>query len=228
MYRHVFKNIVVAICLLSVSRVSAQEEFFKRLVVKTALVEREGWKLSGALDWQHIYDEIGWRRIGVDVFVERELKSFWNVGLGLANYYRFDREIDNLYELRPYVLTEFEAELSEIWSLSQEYRLEWRNFYHSEGGGDLHYLRHRLKSQIKYHIETSFLNLQTIAFAAEWYLLRNFIDRERFPNSRELTLKFTSKIGSNQLAYGYRLEKFLINDNTETRRGHTFLVEFKF
>ncbi|WP_143955150.1 hypothetical protein [Robertkochia solimangrovi] len=206
----------------------AQEELFGEFELKKNFHQSEKWTHTGVLNYKHIYNSIGWRRFAIYAFTHRKLNEMWILTGGLSVYYRFDREIENFIEVKPWIGIRMHVPITEDLVLLEHLRLEWRNFLLGE---HQNYFRTRFLVHLKYTFnrkpeENTFWNLQG---GLEWYLLKDPILRERYANSRKYTLRLSKHFtNGSAVIVGYDYEKFYNIEITNKVNGHTIFLGYQF
>lgn len=207
-----------------------EQEIFTEMVLGTDFLETEKWNLNARASWKHLYDEIGWRRWGVDIAGKRSLKK-WSLQAGVGNYYTFHKNIDNFYELRPWLIIGYKIPFAKQFSFNQFLRGEWRNFFFSGGTNDENYGRMRYKTGIDYRFlenEEKYTAWKLNTFA-EWYFQRDPINGERFANSREFGLKLQRELHNrHEIGIAYKFESFFEAANQHGGNAHIFVLEYSF
>ncbi len=223
------KILITALLLLVCQLSWAQDEFFNELEFRADVFENEKWTLRITPSWKHIYDEVGWRRLGLGFTAIRKLNN-WHLLGGLYNSYTFNKEIDNLYELRPWAGIGLYTPISERILFYQKAKAEWRNLFIS--GEDT---KNENYGRLRYRMDLHFLLSENeekntewkLKTSAEWYFLKDPASGERFPNSREFGLKFVHKFKNNhEIGFGYKIESFYEAVHHEGGNGHIFLLEY--
>lgn len=209
--------------------INSQNEIFTEFNISDVQTINPKWEISESLNWKHIYDEIGWRRIGLNVNVNRYMNDWVAMG-GLTNFYTFDKEIDNVYELRPWIGIGLNSKITDKIKFKQQFRTELRNLFFENSNSNSSNGRFRynitgnflLHSQIEKKINWQ-LNL-----SSEWYIVKNPISGDRFPSSRENQLKVIYGYKNYKFSAAYMIEKFFRTDNLPSYNGQTLVFEFEF
>ena len=202
--------------------VRAQTEFFHELELEHGLVESEDWRVEVAGSWKHIYNEVGWRRLGLDPSVSR-IAGNWTFTSGVATFYTFDREIENFGELRPWLRLGFLFDLWKAVVVQQFIRSEWRIFLR----GSENYHRFRYVLNLGFALWKSERWSQVLGF--ESYFLDAPAIFERFPAERDYRLIFRYAISeSQQFSLGLKYETFLDAALTEQDRGVLLILGYSF
>lgn len=93
-------NLFTVILILICQNTFGQEDLFHEISFKKILKGNEEWKFEGEANWKHIYDNIGWRRLGTSIGTMRRIRSF-NLTSGVFGYFTFNKEVENFFEVRP-------------------------------------------------------------------------------------------------------------------------------
>lgn len=205
--------LLLAFLLLSPGRLQAQDEIFHELELEKVLWENEKWELGARTSWKHIYDEIGWRRFGLEPGIIRNAGNWGFLG-GVGTYYTFDKEIDNFWEVRPWVAIQYTFPIFRTISVKQRLRSEWRNFFQKGREGDVNY--HRLR----YAIWFGFRLWDSERWSQQLGFENYFVDLpavfERFPNERDYRLLFLYEMpNTHELSFGVKVESFYEVDARE-------------
>jgi hypothetical protein len=226
-----FKKLTLFLLVgISSSLMRAQNEFFHDIGVSKKIEHREEWNTVFNLNWKHIYNEIGWKRWGLEAKTIYQMNQ-WGLFGGIANYYTFDPEIDNYFELRPFVGISLKTNITKRITFNQRFQSEWRNLFYGNHNLNSHNvrLRYRIGSDFKVTKENTTSLPWIIRFESEWYLLNNLDQRERYINSTEYSMMFLKTLKKEkELRFGYRLEKLNKIFYSERENGHTLFVEFEF
>lgn len=205
-----------------------KDEFFHEIEVAYTFVNNDKWTGAVTTNWKHIYDEIGWRRWGGDIYISRKIKSI-AIESGITVNYTFDKDIVNYLDVRPWLGLRSDLQLSERTFLMQKFKIESRNLYFDESYRNEHLLRSRYLLSLKYNFfkdqENWKLNPTT-----EWYFIDRQVDAERFVNSVEFGIRIIKVFeNENELAFGYKIESFKKTNLSENSgRGHILVLEYGF
>lgn len=206
----------------------SQTEYFHEIEIGTEVLEKEIFALEVNASWKHIYDEIGWRRWGINAMAIKDVKN-WTFYGGLTTFYTFNKNIDNFLELRPQVGLGLKTEITDKFFMNQRLLGEWRTFYYSGENEEENYTRTRYRLMLNYIISENEEKATAwkIKPSIEWYFTKNVAIGERFAQSREYTFKLIRGFkNKHELGIGYRLEKF-IKFIEENETGHIFLLEYR-
>lgn len=205
-----------------------KDEFFHEIEITRTYINNDKWRGVIAANWKHIYDEIGWRRWGADVYISRKIKTI-AIESGMTVNYTFDKDIVNYWDVRPWLGIRSDLNLSERTFLMQKFKVESRNLYFEESYKNEHLLRSRYLLSLRYNLfkdkESWKLNPTT-----EWYFVDRQANAERFVNSVEFGLRIIKVFeNESELAFGYKMESFKKTNLSENSgRGHILVLEYGF
>lgn len=205
-----------------------KDEFFHEIEISHTYINNDKWRGAVAANWKHIYDEIGWRRWGADIYISRKIKSV-AIESGITVNYTFDQDIVNYWDLRPWLGLRSDLKLNDRFLLMQKFKIESRNLYFDDSYKNEHLLRSRYLLSLRYNFlkdkESWKLNPTT-----EWYFIDRQADAERFVNSVEFGLRVIKVFeNENELAFGYKIETFKKTNLSENSgRGHIIIIEYGF
>lgn len=219
------KKLALLLIFLPTCLCFGQTDFFTNLTVGKNF-KKDPWGFSAAADWKHIYDDIGWSRIGVYGSAGYSYKN-WKLLGGLASQYTFDREIVNGLEIRPWLGIGLTTEIVTNLKLEQEVRLEWRNFIYHEIA-DENYVRTTYNIGLNYGLEKINLPSWSVQSGYIWYFLKDPAAGERYADSREFRFLITKDFSGNKLSFGYKSERFRILPSRPHSEAHTLDVTFTF
>lgn len=206
----------------------AQNEIFNDISATKRIEHNEKWISYVSLNWKHIYSEIGWKRIGLEAKTTYQFNQ-WQVLGGLVNYYTFDPDIENYYELRPYAGLMLKTPVSRKIYFNQRIMSEWRNLYFANSTPSQHSGRLRYRIGADLQISETSNGVWKIRSETEWYLLNNLKQNERFINSKESSLSALREMRNDKtLSIGYRFERLNRLFYTELQNGHTIFLEYEF
>jgi hypothetical protein len=86
------KVLLTALCILTntvIWTAQAQNEVFHDIDIGKQITENEKWEFAIQGKWKHIYNEVGWRRIGVNPEIIRKLNK-WSFATGATAFHTFD------------------------------------------------------------------------------------------------------------------------------------------
>jgi len=205
-----------------------KDEFFHEMEISHTYVNNDKWRGAISANWKHIYDEIGWRRWGGDVYISRKIKSI-AIESGITVNYTFDKDIVNYVDFRPWLGLRSDLQLNDRIFLMQKFKIESRNLYFDESYRNEHLLRSRYLLSLKYNLFKDKDNWK-LNPTTEWYFIDRQIDAERFVNSVEFGLRIIKVFeNENELAFGYKMESFkktYLSENSG--RGHILVLEYGF
>ena len=214
------KNSLVILCLFISLAGFAQQEFFSEAGLEKAIFSKNRLSVILEGNYKHAYQDSKWRRLGIDIGLQRKLNSNWMLVGGIINHYRFDKELGNFYELRPKVGLQLSTPIIKNLSLKQRILGEWRNFFLSK---HQHYLRARYKIALTYnfgkHSDSS--KSWSLLPSFEWYFLKDPISQERYSNSREFSCFISRNLKEVKIMLGYIREVFLFNSDNFGTEGNT-------
>lgn len=226
----VMKKIITTLLLVSTYfSANAQEAFFYEIKTGINLLEKKTFSLEANANWKHVYDEIGWRRLGVAGMATKKLKN-WSFYGGLSMFYTFNKNIDNYLEIRPQIGLGLTTPIVDRLTLNQRFLGEWRTYFYSGENKSENYTRSRYRILLNYIVVEN-KEKQTawkIKPSVEWYFTKNTAYGERFAESRRYTLMLSHEFkNKDELSIGYRYENFikLIEEN---EIGHLVLLEYSF
>ncbi len=205
-----------------------QTEYFHEIEIGTNVLEKGNYSLEVNASLKHIYDNIGWRRWGLNGVIKKDLND-WALYGGLLTFYTFNKDIHNFLEIRPQAGIGLTTKITDKLTLNQRLLGEWRTFYYSGNSSADNYTRTRYRLFLNYIISEN-EERQTawkIKPIIEWYYSKDVALGERYAQAREYSLKLIRAFkNKNELIIGYRIEKFikLIEEN-ET--GHVFIIEYR-
>ncbi|MBC2838830.1 hypothetical protein [Robiginitalea sp. SC105] len=225
MGRFSLRGLILGLLLLASGSLAAQEEFFHELELETVVWENERWEVAARTSWKHIYDEVAWRKFGLDGGVIRKAGNWGFLG-GLSTFYTFNKEIDNFWEVRPWVAIQYTFPLFRTINVKQRLRSEWRNFFQEGGGETINY--HRLR----YAIWFGFRLWESERWSQQLGFENYFVDLpailERFPNERDYRLLFLHELpNSNELFFGVKVETFFIVDTREKSSALLLILGYR-
>lgn len=219
---------LIFFCPRSVNGQEREDEFFHELEITYPFLKKEKWQGKASANWKHIYDEIGWRRWGIDATISRSIK-FLRLEAGITANYTFDKEIINYTEVRPWIGIRSDLQLSERLLFMQKVKVESRQFFYEEVYANEQRIRSRLLLAMKYDLldEREDWKLNP---TGEWYFVGRNADAERFVNSVEFGLRLIKVFpNDHELAFGYKIESYKkSNVENNTKRGHIFVLEYGF
>ncbi len=225
--------IIIAIGFLLVSsyKLFGQDDFFHEIEIKKEFYDSDEWTFEAASNWKHIYDEVGWRRWSIDAIVKRKLDN-WAISGGIVNYFTFNEDIYNCFEVRPHLSVQLKTPVVNKFTFLQQLRSEWRTFIYTQGNSkNESYGRLRYKIGGLYTLSEK-KELETawkVRGDIEWYFLKDPTIGERFPNSRQYTLKVIREFkAGKELSFGYKLEYFYKNVQNKDGNGHTLILGYGF
>lgn len=224
----------IVFLLLSVISIGQENQFFSEISATYKVKETYNWLYKATPYWKHIYDEVGWRRIGFNFEADRKL-SVWTLMGGVENSYTFNPEIENYFELRPWLGVGLKTQISNRFAFRQQLKGEWRNLIFSS---DYEYeKKDRSYGRARYLIGFDILmaenlvknNDLNLSIYNEWFYLKSASTGESFANSRLFGFKLGYDFSKERrIILGYKVENFLANSNTPDRKGHTVFVEYIF
>lgn len=219
------KILIILLCLLTGKAFS--QEVFHDLEINKIFQNTEKWKIDAAMNWKHIYDEVGWRRWGASGMVTQKMGIF-GLRAGLMAFYTFDKDIVNHWELRLWLGVQLKNKIADQLYLIQEVRGEWRNIFYADNQykGNI---RTRYKVGLEYEFpenEEAKTKGWGLATEAEWYFIKDKdIASERFNNTREISFIATKGISEKTiLGFGYKFETLNKNIYSHTENGHNIVV----
>ncbi len=220
------KYLITLFTFLNVYLGIAQTEVFHDFAYEFKIKDYEEWLVYGELEWKHLYGEEGWSRTSFDIKTERELGVITFIG-GLKNNYTFDNDIENYWEIRPWIGFELTNKLTKKLVLNQELKGEFRNFFFNDDEYDFNF-RTKFKVGLEYplkYIEEEEEEDWIISTEVEWFFLRNEELNERYINSREYSILMSKKINKNRLlTFGARFEEYSNNLENENDKAITAVV----
>lgn len=224
------KRVLPVVFFFACHWVYSQNEFFHEISVAKTLSETEKWDISAEANWKHIYDEVGWRRAGIDFEFERELQVL-KFSTGASTYYTFNKKIQNFWEFRPWIALGLRTDLFRRISFLQRIRAEWRNFRGENVSDNYDRIRYRLILDYAARESTEKpLNLQV---ASEWYFFDKPTIVERFPRFRDFSIRVIKGFPNmHRLILGYKIE-FFLDETDETvgaegGNGHLVMIGYEF
>ncbi len=198
----------------------AQDSFLHEIDLSTDLWKNEHWQLQATGIWKHIHNNIGWSRVGLNPTLNYRTGP-WTLSGGLSNYYTFDSEIQNFWEVRTWVGASFTFRLLKGVDVGQRIRSEWRKFFSS---GDIrweNYHRFRYALWLGFRLWDNPNWSQRLQ--VEQYILDAPADRERFPTERDFNLSFFHKLpNAHQFSFGFELEFFYTSQLQDV--GHAYVI----
>lgn len=210
------------------NQVFGQDEFFTEIVIEKILIESEEWEFIGEANFKHLYDEPAWRRWGVSFAVVRKIKRF-RIHTGINNYYTFNRDITNFFEVRPWTALQYNIPIVAEITFRQRLKYEWRFFHTQEEnstGENYGRLRYQLGFDIPIPGEEDFSWIIRPYF--EWFFTRDPATFERFPNERDYGIMVIKTLkNEHELFFNYKLEDFF-NSDEEIGNGHILLIGYSF
>lgn len=226
----IMKKSIALLLLISVNFFAqAQEDFFYEMKVSTNLVEKESFYLEVNTNWKHVYNEVGWRRLGVAGMATKKINN-WSLYGGLSTFYTFNKDIVNYLEIRPRIGLGLTTPIVDRLSLNQRLLGEWRNHFYSKENRNRSYTRSRYRVLLNYTIAEN-KEKQTawkVKPSIEWYFTKNVAYGERFAESRRYTLMLSREFkNKDELSIGYRYENF-IKLLEQNKIGHLVLLEYSF
>ncbi len=220
------KYLITLFTFLNVYLGIAQTEVFHDFSYEFKIKDYEEWLVYGELEWKHLYGEEGWSRTSFDIKTEREAGVITFIG-GLKNNYIFDKDIENYWEIRPWIGFELTNKLTKKLVLNQELKGEFRNFFFNDDEYDFNF-RTKFKVGLEYplkYIEEEEEEDWIISTEVEWFFLRNEEINERYINSREYSILMSKKINKNRLlTFGARFEEYSNNLENENDKAITAVV----
>lgn len=216
----VFLLVFIGLQPLAVTPVQAQEVFLHEFDLSKGLWGREHWGLQATANWKHIYNKIGWSRVGVSPVLDYTTGP-WTFQGGVGSSFTFDSQIDNFWEVRPWIALNFRFTLLRKILVEQRFRSEWREFYTYGDFKPENYHRFRYGLGLVFRLWDNPRWSQRLGF--EWYILDSPAAYERFPNERDYNLTFIHVLPNNhQITFGFELESYL---NSQLRAdGHAYLL----
>lgn len=225
------KKIALSLLLgISCHFVRAQNEFFHDISVSKKMEHSKKWNTVFNLNWKHIYNEIGWKRWGLEAKSLYQMNQ-WGLFGGIANYYTYDPEIDNYFELRPFVGISLKTNITKRIFFNQRFQSEWRNLFYGNHNLNNHNVRFRYRIGTDFPITKEIITFSPwmIRIETEWYLLNNLNQRERYINSTEYSIMFLKTLKKEkELRFGYHLEKLNKLFYSEEENAHTLFIEYEF
>ncbi len=223
------KHIACLVSILSFYFVSSQTEIFHDFAYEFKVTKSEEWGLNGELEWKHLYGEEGWSRASFDLKTRKELGVLELIG-GLKNNYTFDNNIENFWEIRPWIGVELENKLSSKLLLTQELKGEFRNFFFKDSEYDFNF-----RTKFKIGLEYPLKSIETeekeayedwiLATEVEWFFFSYEEINERFINSREYSILVSKKVFENRiLSFGFRYEEYSNNLENENDKAVTVVL----
>jgi hypothetical protein len=221
------KVIILSLNLFWCYRISAQSEFFSELAVEKGFLNTEKWEINVEGNYKHAYQDSRWRRVGADFEATRKLSGSWALVGGLDNRYRFDSELGDFYELRPFKGLKLDSRIIQDLKLTQRFIVEWRNFFLNRHE---HYFRSRFRIGLDYQPgKSEEKNHWIFASAFEWFFLRDPITEERYPDNRRFSLSIIRTLeNETEIGIGYLREIFLLNSERFSTRGNIISVQLRF
>lgn len=198
----------------------SQEIFLTETDLTKELWKTDNWQFQATVNWKHIYDEIGWSRIGLSPVLSR-LEGGWRFSGGIVSSFTFDSEIDNFWELRPWVAVNFNFLLLKTIRVGQRFRSEWREFVSAGSTRRANYHRFRYALNLGFRLWDDPRWSQRLHF--EQYFLDSPADNERFPTERDYNLTFFYQLANeHQLSVGFEVESYFFSELGNT--GHAYLL----
>lgn len=224
------KYFIICLIVLFGLNTNAQSEFFHEIEIGTQVLEKESFNIDVTASWKHLYDEVGWRRWGVNTKVTKKTNN-WSLNGGLAIYFTFHKEIDNFLEVRPYIGIGLKTRISDKLDFKQRIRTEWRNFIYSGDSDNENYLRPRYKIGLDYLLSE---NEEThegwkLVTDFEWYFNKDTASGERFAQSREFGFKIIRELkNKHEIGLGYKYEKLTKLFHNHEENGNIIVLEYRF
>ncbi|WP_158651295.1 DUF2490 domain-containing protein [Pseudotamlana carrageenivorans] len=201
----------------------AQTEFFGEFGVHKTFKIKELWVINIESNYKHAYQLTKWRRIGLSGGISRHFGKHVTLLFGISNNYRFDPKLGDFYELSPALGADFKLPITSNLAISQRSKVESKNFFISK---HVHYFRARLRIELAYKFNNPNWSMNT---GYEWYFLKNPINNERFPSSREFNLTIKKKIrNGHALGLTYLRNVFLPHSDNVGVNGNTISLWYEF
>lgn len=216
---------IIALFVVCIADMHGQDDFFTNVTVGKNF-KKEQWTYTTSGIWKHIYDEVGWSRIGVNGGANYAYKN-WTLLTGFTAQYTFDKEIVNSVELRPWVGVRLRTDIIEGLNIEQEVHVEWRNFlYHDVP--DENYIRTTFDVGANYNLKEINLDSWAVQSGYVWYFLKDPALGERYADSREFRFLVSKTFTAGKLTVGYKREKFKILPDRPPAKAHTLDIMYVF
>ena len=201
---------ILLLCALKSAPLRGQEVFLHEFDLMKDVWRSERWVLHATGNWKHIYNEVGWSRIGLSPALDH-LRGSWTFSTGINSSYTFDPEIDAFWEIRPWVSVGYQFLLLRRIEVGQRILSEWREFVSTESDRRANYHRFRYKVRLGFQLWDDPRWSQAVSL--EWYFLDSPAAYERFPNERDYRLTFIHRLpNSHALTLGLEAERYLYSD----------------
>lgn len=226
MIKCTFLFLITLVCI----NAKAQSEFFHEIEIGTKVLEKESFKIDVNASWKHLYDEIGWRRWGINTKVVKEMNN-WTLNAGLATYYTFHKEINNFIEVRPYIGIGLKTKILNNLLFKQQLRTEWRTFFYSGDSSNENYFRPRYKIGLDFKINEKEETQEgwRLVTNIEWYFNKDTATGERFAQSREYGFTIIRELkNEHEIGLGYKLEKFSKLIHNDHENGQIMMLAYRF
>lgn len=225
------KIVLLVFACICISFTAFGQENLSRLAVKTSILEKHKLKLNTLIGWKHLYNHPNWKRVDISGNLSYELKQ-WRLLSGLNNYLVFDDEIDNYFEIRPWIGIRLKTPITNKIELEQTSKGELRNLMYIEGGSqNKSYWRSRYEIKLFFKLFENEEN-QTHWFSsiyAEVYFNQDRFLAERFASSKEYSIEFGYQFPNrNQLFFKYIYEKTIDDFESSDDNSNTFALIFSF
>jgi|GEM_PF-1941357 len=219
------RKIIYLLSLFSLINCYGQSDFFTNFSLGKNF-SRDRKLLNSAVVWKHIYNDIGWSRIAFNNKAQYAFKD-WRLLGGMNLQYTFDREMENLLEIRPWLGVGLKNEIVPGLNFEQEVRAEYRIFFYP-GMSGRNYIRTRVEAMFSYNLEKIKLDKWDVHCGYVWYIIKDPLRGERYSDSREFKFLVSSNFQGGKLTFGYKNEKFRLIENRSVFRAHTFEISYIF
>ncbi|MFD2891212.1 hypothetical protein ACFS5J_04200 [Flavobacterium chuncheonense] len=215
------RNIIIVIFCFAFYGVQVwgQKDFFHDISFQTNLLHNEKITVLSESNWMHNYSESRWHRLGFNVEVLRKLENWTFLG-GLVNNYTFDEQIDNFYELRPWLGIALQTPITDKLFLKQRLRIENRNIFYGDKIKYQSILRTRFDVALEYNFPKS-----KVRTDIEWFIRKDPALSDRYNSRRSYRLQY-SYFGFKKMIFsiGYKYQRFNRKYNPEANDGHTIEI----
>ncbi len=225
------KLVILIIFLSSISKAQTTVDAFSEIDVNKNLSTTDKWIFDAQGTWKITYSADAWTRLGVNGFVTRKL-GIWRLQGGLINTFTYSGNITNFWEFRQSAAVILRIPVFSQLTLEQRGRLELRNIIYTSDDNPESKVRTRFRVALNYPIKLIKNNGEKpwdIRGALEWYFVKNPVSDERFPSSREFSLRARKMFKKNWgMSFGYQYEQFSSTFSSGKNDGHTALISFYF
>ncbi len=224
---------VSLLCLLLILcyNTKAQVDAFSEIDVYKNISNTDKWKFDAQGVWKITYSKDAWTRLGVNGFVTRKL-GIWSIEGGLINNFTYSENITNFWEFRQSAGLILTLPVFSKLTFSQRGRMELRNIIYTSNISSENKVRTRYRVSLAHPLKFVRNNGQKpwdIRGALEWYFVKNPVSDERFPSSREFSIRAKKMFKKNWgMSFGYQYEKFSNTLSDKKNDGHTALLSFYF